>query len=62
MEGSSISRSDYKAPISKKEYREKSIKIATYLITLKKLREISLTKFWKFKKEALKYRVYRQKL
>ena len=33
--------------------------MATYLITLKKLKDISVLKFRKFKKEVLKYKVYK---
>jgi hypothetical protein len=36
--------------------------MAIYLIIFKKLKDIDRAKFRKFKKEVLKYRVYRQKL
>ena len=67
-ESSSINKSsldsdlEYETPISSAEYNEESIKIATYLTTLKKLKGISALEFRRFKREALKYRVYRRKL
>jgi len=33
-----------------------------YLIILKKLKDISVLEFHKFKKEVLKYKVYKRKL
>jgi hypothetical protein len=36
--------------------------MAIYLTILKKLKDIDRAKFYKFKKEVLKYGVYRQKL
>jgi hypothetical protein len=36
--------------------------MATYLIILKKLKGMSAPEFRRFKREALKYRVYRRKL
>ena len=53
---------EYETPISSAEYNEESIKIATYLTTLKKLKGMSAPEFRRFKREALKYRVYRRKL
>ena len=53
---------EYETPISSAEYNEESIKIATYLTTLKKLKGISALEFRRFKREALKYEVYRRKL
>jgi len=67
-ESSSINESsldsdlEYETPISSAEYNEESIKIATYLTTLKKLKGISALEFRRFKREALKYEVYRRKL
>jgi hypothetical protein len=67
-ESSSINESSldsdlkYETPISSTEYNEESIKIATYLITLKKLKGMSALEFRRFKREALKYKVYRRKL
>jgi hypothetical protein len=49
-------------PISSAEYNKESIRIAIYLTMLKKPKDISRMEFRKFKKEALKYRVYRRKL
>jgi hypothetical protein len=49
-------------PISSAKYNKESIKITIYLTILKKLKDISRTEFYKFKREVLKYRVYRQKL
>jgi hypothetical protein len=46
-------------PISSAEYNEESIKIAIYLTMLKKLKNISKMEFYKFKREVLKYRVYK---
>jgi hypothetical protein len=53
---------EYETPISNTEYNEESIKIATYLTILKKLKGMSAPEFRRFKREALKYRVYRRKL
>ncbi len=53
---------DYETLISKAKYSKDSIRIVTYLIILKKLKDISLLEFQKFKREVLNYRVYRQKL
>jgi hypothetical protein len=44
------------------KYNKESIKITIYLIILKKLKNISRIEFYKFKREVLKYRVYKQKL
>jgi hypothetical protein len=54
--------SGYETPISSAEYNEESIRIAFYLTTLKKPKNISRTEFRKFKREALKYGVYGRKL
>jgi hypothetical protein len=53
---------EYKTPIFSAEYNEELIRIASYLIMLKKLKNISRTEFCKFKREALKYGVYSRKL
>ena len=53
---------EYKTPISSTKYNKELIRIASYLTILKKLKNISRTEFRKFKKEALKYGVYSQKL
>ncbi len=53
---------DYKTPISKAKDSEDFIRIANYLTTLKKLKDMSLLEFQKFKREVLNYRVYRRKL
>jgi hypothetical protein len=44
------------------KYNKESIRIAIYLTILKKPKNISKTEFYKFKREVLKYRVYKQKL
>jgi hypothetical protein len=49
-------------PIFSTKYNKESIIIAIYLTILKKLKDISRMEFYKFKREVLKYRVYRQKL
>jgi hypothetical protein len=49
-------------PIFSAKYNKESIKITIYLTMLKKLKNISRTEFHKFKREALKYGVYRRKL
>ena len=59
---SSLKNFDYEALISSFEYSEKSIKIARYLTTLKKPKNISIPEFRKFKKKALKYGIYKRKL
>jgi hypothetical protein len=41
------------------KYNKESIKIAIYLIMLKKLKNISRIEFYKFKREVLKYKVYK---
>jgi hypothetical protein len=52
----------YETSIFNTEYNEESIKITTYLTTFKKLKDISAPEFHKFKREALKYGVYKRKL
>jgi hypothetical protein len=49
-------------PIFSAKYNKEFIKIAIYLTILKKLKDISKMEFYKFKREVLKYKVYRQKL
>jgi hypothetical protein len=61
-ESSSNKDLEYETPISSSEYDEESIRIATYLTTLKKPKDISGKEFRKFKKEALKYGVHGRKL
>ena len=53
---------EYETPISSAEYNEESIKIATYLTTLKKPKGMSAPEFRRFKREALKYGVHGRKL
>jgi hypothetical protein len=48
----------YKTPISSAKYNKELIRIASYLTILKKPKNISRIEFCKFKREALKYRVY----
>ena len=45
-------------PISNTKYNKELIKITSYLIILKKLKNISRIEFYKFKREVLKYKVY----
>jgi len=67
-ESSSINESsldsdlEYETLIFNTEYNEESIKIAIYLTMLKKLKGMSALEFRRFKREALKYKVYRRKL
>jgi hypothetical protein len=49
-------------PIFSAKYNKESIRIAIYLIIFKKPKDISKTEFYKFKREVLKYRVYKRKL
>jgi hypothetical protein len=49
-------------PIFSTKYNKEFIKIAIYLTIFKKLKNISRIEFYKFKKEVLKYKVYKQKL
>jgi hypothetical protein len=49
-------------PISSAKYNKESIKITIYLTILKKPKDISRIEFYKFKREVLKYGVYKQKL
>ena len=53
---------EYETLISNTKYNKEFIKITTYLIILKKLKDISAPEFRRFKREALKYRVYERKL
>jgi hypothetical protein len=53
---------EYKTPIFSAKYNKESIRIAIYLTIFKKLKDISRMEFYKFKREVLKYRVYKQKL
>jgi hypothetical protein len=46
-------------PISSAKYNKESIRIAIYLTILKKLKDINRIEFCKFKREVLKYKVYR---
>jgi hypothetical protein len=46
-------------PIFSAKYNKEFIKIAIYLIILKKLKNISRIEFYKFKREVLKYKVYK---
>jgi hypothetical protein len=52
----------YETFISSSEYDEEFIKMAIYLTIFKKPKDMDRAKFCKFKKEALKHGVYRQKL
>jgi hypothetical protein len=52
----------YKTLIFNTKYNKEFINIAIYLIILKKLKDISKTKFYNFKRGALKYKVYKRKL
>ena len=67
-ESSSINESsldsdlEYETLIFNIEYNEEFIKITTYLTTLKKLKGISALECHRFKREVLKYKVYRRKL
>jgi hypothetical protein len=44
------------------KYNKESIRIAIYLTIFKKPKNISKIEFYKFKREVLKYKVYKQKL
>jgi hypothetical protein len=44
------------------KYNKEFIRITIYLIILKKPKNISRIEFYKFKREVLKYKVYKQKL
>jgi hypothetical protein len=46
-------------PIFNTKYNKESLRITIYLIILKKLKNISRIEFYKFKREVLKYRVYK---
>jgi hypothetical protein len=46
-------------PIFSAEYNKESIRIAIYLTIFKKLKDISRIEFYKFKREVLKYGVYK---
>ena len=50
---------EYKTPIFNIKYNKESIKITIYLIILKKLKNINKIEFYKFKRKALKYKVYK---
>jgi hypothetical protein len=52
----------YKTSISSSEYNKESIKMAIYLTIFKKPKDMDRAEFYKFKKEVLKYGVYRRKL
>jgi hypothetical protein len=41
------------------KYNKEFIKIIIYLIIFKKLKDINRIEFYKFKKEVLKYKVYK---
>ena len=53
---------EYETLIFNIEYNKESIKTITYLTILKKPKGISALEFRRFKREVLKYRVYKQKL
>jgi hypothetical protein len=46
-------------PIFNIKYNKEFIRIAIYLTILKKLKDISRIEFYKFKREVLKYGVYK---
>jgi hypothetical protein len=46
-------------PIFSTKYNKEFIRIAIYLTMLKKPKDISRIEFYKFKREVLKYRVYK---
>jgi hypothetical protein len=48
------------APILSITYSKELVRIATYLTTLKRPKDIKTAEFKKFKREALKYSVYRR--
>jgi hypothetical protein len=50
---------EYKTLIFNIKYNKESIKIMIYLIIFKKLKSISALKFRRFKREVLKYKVYK---
>ena len=52
----------YKTFIFNIKYNEEFIKIIIYLIIFKKLKDISVLEFYKFKRKVLKYKVYKRKL
>ena len=53
---------EYKTLIFNIEYNKESIKIIIYLIILKKLKGINALECHRFKREVLKYKVYKRKL
>ena len=53
---------EYETLIFNIEYNEEFIKITTYLTIFKKLKGMSALEFRRFKREVLKYRVYKRKL
>jgi hypothetical protein len=46
-------------PIFNIKYNKKSIRITIYLIIFKKPKDINRMEFYKFKREVLKYKVYK---
>jgi hypothetical protein len=48
------------APILSITYSKELVRITTYLTTLKRPKDIKIAEFKKFKREALKYSVYRR--
>jgi hypothetical protein len=53
---------EYKTLIFNIKYNKEFIKIITYLIIFKKLKNINALEFYKFKREVLKSKVYKRKL
>jgi len=49
----------YKTFISNIKYNKEFIKMAIYLIIFKKLKDINALEFHRFKREVLKYKVYK---
>ena len=50
---------EYKTSIFNIKYNKEFIKIIIYLIIFKKLKDINPLKFHRFKREVLKYKVYK---
>ena len=48
--------------VLKNNYFKKLIKIAVFLISLQQLLNLTIKKFWKFKKETLRYMIFNQHL
>ena len=62
LDTESIEENPRTSPVSSKDYGEDFLRIAKYVTIMKISKEINKRNFWKFKREALNYDVYNEKV